>query len=187
VEAVGTDPLVSDITDVDGVYTLPDLEAGLYDIFFSHENYEDMTETGIQVTAGEETILDVALVELPGWITGTVTEALAREPIQGVYVEAVGTDPLVSDITDIDGVYALPDLEAGLYDIFFSHENYEDMTETGIQVTAGEETILDVEMVWIYQPIPTLSEWGMIVLALLVLAIGTAAVIRRQGAVIASK
>ena len=83
-----------------------------------------------------------------------------------------------SDITTEDGTYSI-DVPASTYDVSFSHANYRDTTITDVVVTEGNTTTVDVVMEEI-QPIPTLSEWGMIILALLLLAAGTVAVIRKR-------
>lgn len=83
-------------------------------------------------------------IDLTGAVAGTITDALTMEPIQGVYVEAIGTE--VNDLTDENGAYALPDLPIGNYDVFFSHEDYEELTETEVQVEGGQTTILNVSL-----------------------------------------
>ncbi len=120
-----------------------------------------------------------------GSISGIVTEAGLGAPIQDVVVTAVGSG--VSDITDADGEYTLPHLEEGLYDVLLSHVDYRDTTVTGVMVTAGNTTELNVVMEELTNNIPTLSEWGMIILALLLLASGTVAVIRRRRVVAISE
>jgi len=112
-----------------------------------------------------------------GTIAGTVTDTSG--PITGVDVFADdGLGNTGSDITTEDGTYSI-DVPASTYDVSFSHANYRDTTITDVVVTEGNTTTVDVVMEEI-QPIPTLSEWGMIILALLLLAAGTVAVIRKR-------
>lgn len=177
VEALETG--INDLTDINGEYTLPELYPRIHEISFSHEDYRDTTVTGVEVISGEVTVLDVemSLLLSPGTISGVVTESATGDPIAGVLVEAIGED--VSDNTDLEGQYTLADLYPGTYDVSFSHFEYRDTTVTGVIVTAGNTTELNVVME-LTNNIPTLSEWGMIVLALLLLAAGTAAVVRRR-------
>jgi nitrous oxidase accessory protein len=99
----------------------------------------------------------------------------ASEPVEGVHATAVGTS--VDDFTNLDGEYTLDGLGAGNYDISFSHPEYTDMVEPGVPATPGHTTTLDVVM---HQPseIPTLTEWGLIITALSLLAAGTIAVVK---------
>jgi len=102
-----------------------------------------LTENDIEVIAGETTRLSVEMTSIPGSIVGVVTEA-ARGPIEGVLVEAIG--PGVSDLTNIDGEYTLPDLSPDFYDVSFTHDNYEPYTENNVEVTSGDITELNVSL-----------------------------------------
>jgi len=82
--------------------------------------------------------------ENTGTIGGNVTDAVTADPIEGALVRALHT--AVSDITNSNGSYTLAGLEAGVYDISFSHDNYESLTENDIEVIVGETTRLYVEM-----------------------------------------
>jgi hypothetical protein len=60
VEAVGVN--ASDLTDVDGTYSIACLAAGTYDVFFSHIDIDDTTITDVLVNPnGEFTIVDLAI------------------------------------------------------------------------------------------------------------------------------
>ena len=120
-----------------------------------------------------------------GAIAGIVTNTSAN-PISGVTVEALDTDPLISDVTDEYGAYTLADIPVGTYDVSFTHVNYIDTVVVGIPVYLGVTTTLDVVMESLL-PIPTLSEWGMIIMALLLLAFGTVAIIRRYKTIMSAK
>ena len=144
VEVFGTE--VSDSTEINGEYALPDLYPGTYEVSFSHEVYRDTTVTGVEVISGEVTVLDVHMfIPLPpGTITGVVTDSATSSPIADVLVEAIGED--VSDNTDADGQYTLADLDPGAHDVSFSHIDFNDTVVTGVLVTSGDVTTLDVEM-----------------------------------------
>jgi subtilisin family serine protease len=79
-----------------------------------------------------------------GSISGIVTDELSN-PIMNVHVIAEGTG--VTDDTDVNGAYNLPSLLPATYDVSFSHDDYRDTTVTGIEVLAGQNTPLDVEMI----------------------------------------
>jgi hypothetical protein len=82
--------------------------------------------------------------QLPGSVSGTVTDASTLNPIENVYVEAAGTG--ISDVTDINGDYELPGLYSCDYGIFFSHPSYVDSTVDGVTVTPDNVTTLDVAL-----------------------------------------
>jgi hypothetical protein len=120
-----------------------------------------------------------------GTIAGTVTDMYG--PIIGVEVFADdGLGNTGSDVTVENGTYSI-DVPPSTYDVSFSHDNYRDTTITDIVVTENETTTVDVVMEELQVDIPTLSEWGMIIMALLLLAIGMIAIIRRRKAVSVSK
>jgi hypothetical protein len=173
VTATGT--TTEDTTDIYGVYALDSLEAGLYDISFSHPDYRDTIVTGVEVAGQDTTILDVIMEELPGLLSGTVTDG-DSQPIESVYVEINTLAILAAEsnennfrhtaksalanksesglllevvdsvYTDSNGYYECS-LVAGSYDVDFSHPDFDDTTCVGIAITPGDTTILDMQMV----------------------------------------
>jgi hypothetical protein len=173
VTAVST--TIDDTTDINGEYSLDSLDVGLYDVSFSHPDYRDTIVTDIEVTAEDTTILDVIMEELPGLLSGTVTDGNSQ-PIESVYVEintvaVLAAESNGSDLeraaeaavanksegglllvvvdsmyTDENGYYESV-LAAGLYDILFSHDNYDDTTCINVAVTPGDTTVQDMQMV----------------------------------------
>jgi hypothetical protein len=118
-----------------------------------------------------------------GTIAGTVTDI--NGPVIGVEVFADdGFGNTGSDTTVSGGTYSI-DVPASTYNVSFSHVDYRDTTITGVVVTEGNTTIVDVVMESLQVDIPTLSEWGMIIMTLLLLTAGTIAIIRRRKGVIA--
>ncbi len=114
--------------------------------------------------------------ELAGSIVGYVIDEISN-PIEDVYVMALKTS--IEDSTDAAGAYSLDNLAPGIYNIGFSHIDFRDTTIYGVAVDMGDTTILNIQM---FQEtnIPTLSEWGMIILALLLISMGTVAVVMRR-------
>jgi len=167
---------VSDTTNSNGEYFLEYLSLGIYDVSFTHPFYSDTIVTGVEVFAGITTFLDVVM-KYPGTIEGIVTNN-EFDPIESVFVfiESISNN----DTTDNDGEFIIDSLDIGIYHISFCHPNYYDTTITDVEVTSGNTTILNVIMEEFINDIPTLSEWGMIVLTLLIMAIGTVATIRRR-------
>lgn len=113
--------------------------------------------------------------EIQGTLSGIVTDQMS-DPIPDVSVRVVGTG--INDYTDANGEYILDGLETDFHEVFFAHPDYSDTTIAGVFVRIGDVTILDVVMEVLPEPVPTLSEWGMMILALLLTAMGTVALIR---------
>lgn len=88
---------------------------------------------------------------------------------------------------DAGKVYLEPLDYISSYHASYSISDYFDTTLSGIEIVANETTKVCMVMHAEPQEIPTLSEWGIIILALLLLATGTIAVIRKHRAVTVSK
>jgi len=164
VTATGTS--TEDHTDISGIYALYDLTPGTYDVTFAHADYRDSTVTGVGVTSGNTTYLNVILEELSGTISGTVTNGLA-EPIEGVLVDATivtatagfNDDKPKADVedkapnmtilesvyTDEFGIYML-EIPAGTYDVAFTHIDYTDVVYNDVAVGPGDNIILSPTM-----------------------------------------
>jgi hypothetical protein len=135
----------------------------------------------------DESVVDIPVTfivgtQITGQLQGTVTDSSG--PVEGVQVFANnGSGGTGSDVTLSDGSYSMT-LGAGTYSVNFSHLIHRDTTVTGVTVAENDTTILDVQMEGEEQPtIPTLNEWGMIILSLLLLGVGTIALIRRRNSV----
>lgn len=169
---LGGDPIIIEVTmDATG------LTSGIYNgsVDISSESPVDTTITiPVKFTV---------VSPLGGKIDGVI--AGINGPIPGVRVSADDdAGNTETDITDENGAYSIS-LPTSTYDISFSHPDYIGATAGGVTVTDSEGISLNIEMEPISnQEIPTLSEWGMIVLALLLLSIGTIAVVRRRKAAI---
>jgi hypothetical protein len=145
-------------------------------------NDGSVVEAGIDAVS----IVSIECEPIPGGtIYGTVTDMNTSNPVSGVLVFADdGAGNTGSDVTIGDGSYSVF-LSPGTYTVSFTHNDYYDETVPGVAVTDGGNTLLDVEMEPLPQgEVPTLSEWGMIIMALLLIAVGTAAVIRRRSVAI---
>ncbi|GAB5537056.1 MAG: hypothetical protein Rubg2KO_33050 [Rubricoccaceae bacterium] len=79
-----------------------------------------------------------------GAIAGTITDQETGETLIGATVLVIGTTRGAA--TDIEGQFRIADLRAGDYNVRISYIGYQTMEFTGITVTNGETTALDVEM-----------------------------------------
>jgi hypothetical protein len=150
--SVGVDS--SATTDVEGAYILEGIPAGTYTVTFSAESYITDTLEDVEVIAGEETEdVDMALQPEPtaGSISGTVTDAVTGEPVEGATVSLAVVDSTKTTTTVVDGTYLLEDVPAGNYTVTFSAESYITATMEDVAVIAGTET-LDVDMALQLEP-----------------------------------
>ena len=84
-----------------------------------------------------------------GTVTGVVVDEALGETLIGVNVAVYleGSDELADgSATDIDGRYRITGLVPGTYDLVFSYVGYNTQRVTGVDVTAGETTSLDVPL-----------------------------------------
>lgn len=113
--------------------------------------------------------------------------------IRGLITNYHTGQPLAATITvlnhDIDNaqVYSDPDfgdyyrmIDAGTYDLQFSAVGYITQTVYGVSVSDYGTTIVDVQLVPDADPVPTLSEWGMIIFALLMTALGSLSILKNR-------
>lgn len=89
-------------------------------------------------------ILCPAPVFAQGNISGVVRDAVTDEALIGVNLIVVGTS--LGAATDIDGNYTIPNLRPGEYSVKVSYIGFETKLFTGIRVTDGETTTLNVEL-----------------------------------------
>ena len=78
-----------------------------------------------------------------GTIRGTVRDAGNGEELIGATVVIVGTT--TGSAADLDGKYSIS-VEAGTYDLQVSFVSYQSKTITGVEVKAGEVTIIDATL-----------------------------------------
>ncbi len=97
-------------------------------------------------------ILFITVVMLPqsGWaqtgeITGTVSDSLSGESLPGVNVVIAGTQ--IGTATGPDGSFTISGVEAGTHDLQASFIGYVTKRIQGVQVEAGETTVVDIRLV----------------------------------------
>jgi len=79
-----------------------------------------------------------------GKIKGTVVDSNTGETLIGVNVVIQGTTK--GDATDIDGVYTISNVAPGTYTLVLSYISYNKKIIEGVEVIAGETTIMDVPL-----------------------------------------
>jgi len=85
-----------------------------------------------------------ATTDALGGITGVVVDAEQGEPLPGANVSIEGTT--TGTTTDLNGRYRLRGLEPGTYDVLFSFVGFQQKTVTGVAVSSGETTRVEVTL-----------------------------------------
>ncbi|MCF6137924.1 carboxypeptidase regulatory-like domain-containing protein [Pseudalkalibacillus berkeleyi] len=132
------------ITDASGDYTFTRLAPGSYTVTFIAEGYGSKN-IGTKIEPNQTTTLNVALDQLVGAISGTVTDT-GSNPISGALVEIFSNNILIaSTSTGGNGSYTINNLTPGAYTVSVSKENFG--TETvGASVLANEITTANVTL-----------------------------------------
>ncbi len=162
--------------------------------------YGNFGSVAFSVEVSDTTIQDPALVDtivtahLPGQyylldralgagITGIIRDSFTLLPIEAE------VQVLEHINADINPRLSRPDygryrrlLAPGSYTLRFLKDDYFTQTIGNVIITSGGPTELDVLLEPVNpEPVPTLSEWGMITMALILMAFCTIAIIRRRG------
>lgn len=127
-------------TDRYGTYHQANLPPGEYSVYCSLSGYQSETESPVTVTGGETTIQDFALQPdvSYGVVSGSIVDASGRPAYRiRVYTEGPSSR---SSYTLADGTYKIPQLSAGTYRIYLPNESAPGNEQTGVGVSAGQET-----------------------------------------------
>ncbi len=79
-----------------------------------------------------------------GSLSGTVSSNMKSEPIEGVYVEVLGTTS--SGLTDEQGRYTIENIPVGSYSVKFTKTGYEEYLQNNVQISKNNTTTLNVSM-----------------------------------------
>lgn len=79
-------------------------------------------------------------------IKGSVADIDTRQPLPGVNIILLNTEPLVGTTTDPDGRFRLPAVAPGRYTVQVSFMGYQVITLPEVAVTSGKEVVLNLEM-----------------------------------------
>jgi len=131
----------SSITTVDGQYWLYFYSGGNFDVSFSHEDYNDTIINGVEVALNDTTILDISLLELPGYLNGIVLNSIDM-PLESVYVE-LNSDTALAVYTDENGYFEFC-LNPGLYNVSFLYNDDVVASFNNTNITLGDTTRIDV-------------------------------------------
>ena len=78
-------------------------------------------------------------------LKGRVVDSQSKAPLAGATVTVVNTSVPLGTVTDADGRYYLPGVPLGRQEIRCSYVGYSEQTVPNVMLTAGKETVLDIE------------------------------------------
>ncbi|MEA5460854.1 TonB-dependent receptor [Arcicella sp. LKC2W] len=84
--------------------------------------------------------------EVTQMLRGKIVDSQSKTPLIGVNVVIVGTEPLKGGSTDDEGIFRIKNAPLGRNSIKISSVGYKEITLSNIVVTAGKQTVLDIEM-----------------------------------------
>jgi hypothetical protein len=79
-------------------------------------------------------------------VKGRVTDKDNGQPLIGVNIMVINTDPVQGAVTDERGNFKIEKVAVGRRNIKFSYTGYEDVFISELQVTSGRETTVDIQM-----------------------------------------
>lgn len=106
------------VSDILGDYRTGTVTGGTYDVEISKPGYQTKTISGVTLSNGVLTTLDVQLAPVPTIsISGTVLDSLTGQPIAGAMVMMSDPDFTFNTTTDAAGTFSLNGVVAGNYDV----------------------------------------------------------------------
>lgn len=135
-------------TNTSGIYNLDsNIPTGTYDLVVSKTGFLTKTITGLALTAGK-TVTQNVLLSSSARITGAVTKVSDGTVIPGATVKLQqGGTIKAQGTTSTSGIYRLgTDILTGTYDLVVSKTGFVTRTITGISLTEGASTTLNVQL-----------------------------------------
>lgn len=127
-------------TDGNGAYEITTIAPGTYTATVTEGGYANTVITGIRIGPDSTTTQNFTLYE-SGTLSGTVTDGTGGGGEDGVTV-TVNTTPPTTDVTSGGGDFSF-DLQPGTYSLTYTKTGFHDGANTGLAVTAGNDTNAD--------------------------------------------
>jgi hypothetical protein len=84
--------------------------------------------------------------DLTQTVKGKIIDAETQAPLPGAYVILEKSDPIIGAITDTNGNFVLTNILIGRKSFRVTYIGYEDVFFNDVNVTTGQETVLNVKM-----------------------------------------
>ena len=94
-------------------------------------------------------LLNIKLVNsqtLTQTVRGKVYDSESQTTLPGANIVILGTTPLLGGISDIDGVFKVPNVPIGRYNIQIGFIGYDIITIPEVLITTGKEVVLNVQL-----------------------------------------
>ncbi|MGM7702003.1 carboxypeptidase regulatory-like domain-containing protein [Pseudalkalibacillus sp. Hm43] len=145
----GATTIATTTTNANGEYSLTGISPGNYTIEYSKVDYITNIQN-VTINAGEITRKDVFLTELPGSISGTVTNS-GGGAINNATVRLLDTagNVVATTTTNAAGNYSFPSVTPGQYTLSVTATNFQSATQ-GVTVTANDASTVN----FVLQPNP---------------------------------
>jgi choice-of-anchor B domain-containing protein len=115
---------VSTLTGFTGKYATGTPQAGTYDISFSSPGYQTKTISGVNLSTGNVTTINLELYSPSAVaITGTIKDD-ASISVPGAYVQMNGTNAGYNFLSDVDGEFTRCNVIPGTYEVTVGKWNY---------------------------------------------------------------
>ncbi len=79
-------------------------------------------------------------------IRGSVNDKQSKLSLMGATVQLMNTEPLLGDASTADGKFKINNVPVGRYDLKVNYLGYKELIIPNIEVTAGKEIVLEIEM-----------------------------------------
>lgn len=79
-------------------------------------------------------------------IKGLILDQDSKSPLIGATVVVVGSDPILGNITDVDGSFRIEDVPIGRVTLKVTYVGYEEKTIPNLLINSSKEFILDIAM-----------------------------------------
>jgi len=127
----------SKMANEQGSYAIQQLDAGTYTVSIRPPGYAEVIQSGVVVSAGQQTVLNVGVSAVEATISGTITDE-SGAPIADVTVGGDSGSGLgFTGSTDANGLYTVRCLPAGTYKVRVCSSGLTFADRTNVQVAAG--------------------------------------------------
>jgi hypothetical protein len=135
-------------SDVDGFFQINNVVPGDYNLLATRRGFEERT-ISVSVAAGIETRADFVLDLLEGVrITGRVRDQISKQILEGA---VVSSEPFVgSDVTDINGRFALQNILPGTYNFTAAIGEYNTLTRQVIVENGKDSVTINFDLVPVF-------------------------------------
>lgn len=79
-------------------------------------------------------------------IKGTITDKQSKEMLIGATVSVMNVTPALGGSADVNGKYKIENVPVGRYDLKVNYTGYKEIIISNVQVNAGKEVVMDIEM-----------------------------------------